>query len=176
VLVALVAGGLIWHEKPSFCNAICHSPMDRYVKGYYSGDAKLLITKHAKSAECLDCHKPTLSQQLSEAAKWITKNYSDPLEKRKLATRAFCLTEGCHVADEVASKTENYGGSEGVNPHASHQGDLDCYHCHSMHGTSTLFCNKCHSMDLPDGWTECTETRRSVAPAFARHDGFFPRE
>ena len=29
-VVAAVAGGgfWVWHEQPSFCNAICHTPMD----------------------------------------------------------------------------------------------------------------------------------------------------
>ena len=39
VLVAAGAGFWVWHEQPSFCNAVCHEPMDAYVEGYY-GDAK----------------------------------------------------------------------------------------------------------------------------------------
>ena len=34
VLLCTVGGLLVWHEQPSFCNAICHSPMDAYVEGY----------------------------------------------------------------------------------------------------------------------------------------------
>ena len=30
VLVLAGAGFWVWHEQPSFCNAICHSPMDRH--------------------------------------------------------------------------------------------------------------------------------------------------
>ena len=28
VIVVAGAGFWVWHEQPSFCNAICHSPMD----------------------------------------------------------------------------------------------------------------------------------------------------
>ena len=38
VLVVAGAGFWVWHEQPSFCNAICHSPMDKYVETYGAGD------------------------------------------------------------------------------------------------------------------------------------------
>ncbi len=34
VLVLAGAGFFVWHQQPSFCNAICHVPMDNYVEGY----------------------------------------------------------------------------------------------------------------------------------------------
>ena len=36
VVVVIVAGiGFgVWHDQPSFCNAICHTPMDGYLKPY----------------------------------------------------------------------------------------------------------------------------------------------
>ena len=36
VIVVAGAGFWVWHEQPSFCNAICHSPMDYYVETYDS--------------------------------------------------------------------------------------------------------------------------------------------
>ncbi|MDU1389817.1 MAG: salivary glue protein Sgs-3, partial [Eggerthella sp.] len=30
VLIAAGAGFWVWHEQPSFCAAICHTPMDEY--------------------------------------------------------------------------------------------------------------------------------------------------
>lgn len=40
VLVCAGGGFYVWHNQPSFCNAICHEPMDYYVDGYYGeGDA-----------------------------------------------------------------------------------------------------------------------------------------
>ena len=36
VVVAVASGGFwVWHEQPSFCNAICHTPMDRLRCGTY---------------------------------------------------------------------------------------------------------------------------------------------
>ena len=32
VVVAAGAGFWVWHEQPSFCNAVCHDPMDVYVE------------------------------------------------------------------------------------------------------------------------------------------------
>lgn len=49
VLVLAGAGFWVWHEQPSFCNAICHSPMDNYVESYSSGDAGMLVTQHAEA-------------------------------------------------------------------------------------------------------------------------------
>ena len=34
VLIAAGAGFWVWHEQPSFCNAICHTPMDEYLETY----------------------------------------------------------------------------------------------------------------------------------------------
>jgi len=34
VLVVAGAGFWVWHEQPSFCNAICHTPMDPYLPTY----------------------------------------------------------------------------------------------------------------------------------------------
>ena len=36
VLVAAGAGFMVWHDQPSFCNAICHTPMDGYLTTYES--------------------------------------------------------------------------------------------------------------------------------------------
>ena len=37
VIVAAGAGFFVWHEQPTFCNAICHTPMDAYVETYVDG-------------------------------------------------------------------------------------------------------------------------------------------
>jgi hypothetical protein len=68
----------------------------------------------------------------------------------RLATKGACLE--CHGSYEaVAAKTVNYHGW--YNPHVSHYGDLECYQCHRVHGTSELFCTRCHlDMKLPKSW------------------------
>lgn len=155
VLVALVAGGLVWHEQPGFCAAICHTPMDMYVDGYNGGDTALLVTVHKTEAqlECLDCHESNLSQQVTEGMSWVSGNYSYPLEQRKLATRDACLGE-CHDAEEIINATADWGGEDGVNPHDSHEGDQACGLCHAVHRTSTFYCNSCHNWEQPEGWVE----------------------
>ncbi|MDR3052885.1 MAG: cytochrome c3 family protein [Coriobacteriales bacterium] len=152
VLVAGGVGGFIWHEQPTFCNALCHQPMDPYVESFYSGDNTLLVTAHADNdTECLACHVPTIAQQFSEATKWATGDFKDPLAMTKTGTREFCLA--CHDVDAIKTTTINYGGSA-RNPHDSHYGDqLECYSCHRVHRTSTLYCSECHKdISGPPGW------------------------
>ena len=88
-VVAAVAGGgfWVWHEQPSFCNAICHTPMDPYLAAFeqepgvqgvdkwgntVENTDSMLAVVHAvpkeeggADANCLSCHKPTMSQQLT---------------------------------------------------------------------------------------------------------------
>ena len=67
VMVAAGVGFWTWHEQPSFCNAICHEPMDNYVEGYFN-DATLMANTHKKRADvtCLECHEAKLSEQVAE--------------------------------------------------------------------------------------------------------------
>ena len=46
-VIAFFTAFLHWHEEPSFCSAICHNNMAKYVDGYYSEDDALLVSKHA---------------------------------------------------------------------------------------------------------------------------------
>lgn len=170
IVVILVLGGVgfsIWHEQPSFCNAICHSPMDNYVEGYNSGDSALLVSKHAQAdIVCLQCHESNLSEQITEGVAWLKGDFYVDEEgfvvnddDETLATREFCLT--CHDDGdsntgedwgEIVLATAEWGGDEGVNPHSSHNGDEKCGDCHNAHGTSVMACNQCHGWDVPDGW------------------------
>ena len=98
VVIAAVAGGLVWHEQPSFCNAICHTPMDGYLATYEAepgqpatdkwgnevADASGMMAalhrqkgeENGESITCLSCHVPTLSEQLSEGMHWVTGSYN----------------------------------------------------------------------------------------------------
>ena len=70
------------------------------------------------------------------------------------ADKKQCATAGCHDWDDVVAATENWGGQVGVNPHRSHQGEaIDCSNCHSVHGQSIMYCNTCHSWEVPEGWS-----------------------
>jgi len=121
LIVVSAVSGFIWHEQPSFCNAICHTPMDPYYATYLcepglAGEDKwersvanassmLAATHRAEGFECLDCHLPTFGEQVSEGIKWITGDYRAPLLERTIkdlvSTRGmpqdeFCLNERCH--------------------------------------------------------------------------------
>lgn len=159
VVAVMAIGFSLWHTQPSFCNAVCHNPMDTYVKGYSSSNNDLLIATHKKAnLKCLDCHEPTLSEQVAEAGKWITADFETPLHS-SVGTREFCLN--CHGDDwdETVATTAEWPGTKTVynktgsyNPHDNHRGDEECTSCHSMHGTSTLYCVSCHNLKVPAGW------------------------
>ena len=54
--------------------------------------------------------------------------------------RETCLK--CHQSYKaVAERTAKLN----PNPHASHDGDVQCTQCHSTHGTPRLYCNGCHN-------------------------------
>ena len=76
VIVVAGAGFWVWHEQPSFCNAICHSPMDYYVETYDDDNPQLGVTAHAKAGEaCLDCHTAELTTQVAEVCAWVSDTY-----------------------------------------------------------------------------------------------------
>ncbi len=165
-VVAVVAGigGMIWHDQPSFCNAICHDPMDTYVESYYSGDSTCLVTAHADSGlTCLQCHEAKIDEQVGEATAWVSGGYTTDEngyivdDSVHIATTDFCLQ--CHNKDDIVAATADYNGNVGYNPHESHNGTLECGDCHSMHGTSTLYCNSCHDLGTPDGWGDVLDER-----------------
>ena len=140
--VALLAGiGMfIWHEQPSFCGAICHAPMDAYLEGYqqednaagvdkYGNDVanthSMLAVSHAsQKLACLDCHLPTIAQQLGEGMMMFSGSYEvvdrvngngTAQHERTLAALQenaghpndsgkgdeFCLRSGCHDYDRA---------------------------------------------------------------------------
>lgn len=161
IVIAAGAGFMMWHEQPSFCNAICHSPMDPYVDNYYSEDSTALAAVHREAdTVCLDCHEPVLSEQISEGMKWLSGDFItnadtgmlviDPEKQAGLVPSVTC--KSCHNMDEAKAATEDFEGNQGANPHDSHVGELECSSCHSSHGASTLYCGNCHSFTLPEGW------------------------
>lgn len=157
-LVVAGAGFLVWHESPSFCNAICHEPMDPYVEGYYQDEALMAHVHQVADTTCLDCHEPKIDEQITEGLAWVRGDYSVG-EDGMLTTvgvrsdAQMCATPDCHDFEGVVAATQDWGGEEGVNPHESHQGyQLDCSSCHSAHGQSMMYCNTCHDYQVPEGW------------------------
>ncbi len=160
VFVAAGVGVFIWHEQPSFCSAICHSPMDSYVDNYYGDNTTLSVVAHrVGDVACLECHESDIPTQITEATAWLSGDFTDPLALRRFGTVDFCGR--CHDDsnadngldwEEIVASTANYQNS-GRNPHESHLGRVDCYTCHSVHRESKLYCTQCHdNMSQPEAW------------------------
>ena len=164
VLVAAGVGFSVWREQPSFCNAICHDPMDNYVEGYYENESIGAYAHQAEGVTCLQCHEATIDAQVHEGLAWISQDFEtdeNGVITKQLVTadKKMCVTSGCHNWDDVVSATENWGGEAGVNPHKSHQGEaLDCSYCHGIHTDSVMYCNACHDYKIPDGWKAPAKT------------------
>lgn len=196
VLVVLGAGFWVWHEQPSFCNAICHTPMDPYYDTYASGEVDrngnavanpvgMLAYAHANYSKdgtevshgsgmtCMSCHIPTIGEQVSEAAAWISGNYVYPLEEKTLddlvAARGlsdsteFCMNDACHsdLRDKTAFVQATAALSEGRNPHSMPHGTVACTDCHNAHTVSVNACSQCHNdSPLPEGWLSTQDYKK----------------
>lgn len=151
VIVAIAGAGMwVWHEQPSFCSTVCHDTMGTFYEGWESGD--LLAAQHGREGTaCLDCHEPTIDQQVNEFVKQVTGDYKTPLKFRDIGTTEFC-TGSCHSQEDIIAATADYDGGT-YNPHEFHGGQLDCYNCHRVHEQSKLHCSSCHdAMTVPEGW------------------------
>ena len=165
IIVAAGAGFWVWHEQPSFCNAVCHSPMDKYVESFAEGDSGKLVTQHAQAGDsCLDCHEAEFTTQVSEVMAWVSDGY--PMGEdgmlatgKEFATEEFCARPECHNMTDVVNATWGFEGNDvKYNPHSSHQDNqLECGDCHKVHETSQLYCAKCHQLNLPEGWEAASE-------------------
>lgn len=150
-LVVLGVGGtagiLKASDNPAFCT-LCHN-----MQPYYASwqNSNLLANKHADAGvNCHACHETSISAKAEEGVKYITGDFKTPMDKREFPNE-FCLK--CHTDFESIKAKTNF---EEGNPHDSHNGQLDCSKCHSMHQQSTLLCTQCHGFewfkDLPSYW------------------------
>ena len=203
IVGVLLVGGVgmwIWHEQPSFCNAICHTPMDSYWDTYnqdlgVAGKDKwgndvtntagmMAVTHKAEGLACMDCHVPTLAEQVNEGLEWISGNYTlvaNPtyggvlpettlkklVEARGSTADEFCMTKGCHEVTrgaELIALTADLSTSR--NPHGMPHGDLQCSDCHKAHRASVNQCSSCHNdAPIPDGWLTTIQAKKLPATA-----------
>lgn len=182
VLVVAGMGFWVWHEQPSFCGAICHTPMDPYVQTYdqplgaagvdkwgnqVEDTSSMLAVAHKASGKtCLDCHVPTLGEQMAEGATWVTGGYGVPLAEaglegltaaRGLEPDEFCMNDACHslTRDDLANATADLAR----NPHLAYHGDISCGQCHKAHRASVNYCSQCHAdAETPAGWLTAKES------------------
>ena len=156
VFVLAGSGFFVWHEQPSFCNAICHEPMDDYVESYYGNDPNLMVSAHAQeNITCLECHEAKLSDQVGMALSWVEGGYAMPLDDIHY-DESFCLNENCHnmTRDELRAVFEE----QVRNPHDSPHGEVACENCHYSHTQSVSFCSQCHDdAVIPKGWLSAQE-------------------
>ena len=154
-MVAIVGGVALWdyHEEPEFCAAFCHI-MDPYLASWEESDFQ--VYAHAEvDLACLDCHEPTIQEQVKEAAVFVMGQFEDPLRTRRFPDE-FCLQ--CHEhgsLDEIIERTKDYAIlNENHNPHDPHPDkdesivkQFECWNCHTMHKRSagTEYCfSSCH--------------------------------
>jgi len=146
----VIAGGAgsfaLWeyHEEPQFC-ATCHI-MQPYLDSWQGSD--LGAGAHAEyDVECLDCHVPTLQQQVNEFVVYVQGDYDVPLRELKYPKEE-CLQ--CHEHgsyEEIIEMTAHFEDEVGANPHDSHYGEMECRLCHKMHKESEDYCAQCHAYD-----------------------------
>jgi formate-dependent nitrite reductase cytochrome c552 subunit len=154
LIAAASVGAWEYHETPQFCGNTCHI-MQPYVDTW-EGD-HLLAARHAEAGvECLDCHMPTMEDQISQIEMYVEGSYEQPLETRKFEND-WCFR--CHEHDSyeaIAEKTEYLVDEVNRNPHNSpHYNNLECYTCHNMHQQGEIYCSTCHN--FPAQGTEWKE-------------------
>ncbi|WP_449315054.1 cytochrome c-type protein Cgr1 [Rubneribacter sp.] len=190
VLIAAGAGFWVWHEQPSFCNAICHTPMDPYNATYdqeagttgidkwgneVANTNSMLCVSHkvptdqgGAGATCMGCHVPTLSEQMSEGMNWVTGNYIYPLEERsdEDLTEARGLEGDQFCLNEGCHNLTRDDLVEATsdmefNPHVAQHGEIACTDCHKAHRASVMYCTQCHSeAEVPEGWLTVAEEKK----------------
>jgi len=156
LLGVVVLGGVgaagLWeyHEQPQFC-ATCHI-MDPYLQSWQGSDYGAYA--HAVAdVTCLECHVPTLQQQMDELVVYVQGDFTVPLEERDFGDE-FCFD--CHETTEHTSHEEviQLTADLDLNPHDSHLGQMKCATCHKMHAPSEDYCAQCHGpVATGPGWT-----------------------
>lgn len=119
VVIVAGAGFWVWHEQPSFCNAICHTPMDAYLPTYecemnepgidkwgneVSTSNAMLAPVHRVENEntCMSCHVPVLSEQVSEVVSWVSGNYDVVTTQTGMKVIPECNLEDLTAARGIA--------------------------------------------------------------------------
>ncbi len=171
VLVVAGTGMLVWHNSPSFCSTVCHTPMSKYVSDFetdsISGSSTaMLAAYHGADANmnCLGCHEATIDEQIAEGMSWMSGNYNFDSATQQLQSRSdefttagFCLKSGCHGNVNTTDDLTVATADRAFNPHDwSQHGVIACGSCHKAHETSEFYCTQCHLestySSVPDGW------------------------
>ena len=181
IIVVAGIGMFVWHNDPSFCGTLCHTPMGEYGETFaaeanapatdkwgnaVSNSNAMLAVSHREEADaaCLTCHVPSLGQQVGEAIATITGDYYYPLSEVSLKDLMansghdsnskgdeFCLNESCHNITRADLTAKTANLVR--NPHAWEHSEQACSDCHKSHRASVMACTACHAdAVVPDGW------------------------
>lgn len=132
---------IVW--SPDLDCAGCHV-MQSYVDSLQN--SSLMVSAHAqKGFVCLSCHEQELLAEVHEDLDPSTTSIEE-----RMFPQEFCL--GCHGSyTDLITLTEDSEAltsivNVAVNPHDSHEGEVDCYYCHKMHETvkPVDYCFGCH--------------------------------
>lgn len=184
IVVVAGAGMWAWHGQPSFCGAICHTPMAAYGDTYFQEEgvsgfdkwgnevedtsSMLAVSHRMVGKDCLSCHVPTLDEQVGEGMSWVAGDYEYPLyersasdltEARGVSDDEFCMNDSCHrySREELAEKTD----ANRINPHSTQHGEVACTDCHKAHRASVVTCSQCHDeVEIPEGWLTYDESEQ----------------
>lgn len=149
VLVALGVGGWTYHGQPRFCSDLCHI-MSPYLESWNGSDYGAGVHA-AEGVTCLDCHEPTIAEQMNELLVFVKGDYTVPLEQLEVSDE-FCYD--CHLMDEHGDKDQVVERTAELerNPHESHLlGEFSCSDCHHMHKPSEDQCTECHDAIAAEG-------------------------
>lgn len=206
VVVLVIAGVGVWnwHSTPGFCGTVCHKSMNAYTQTYnqeagaqgtdkYGNEvsntnAMLVVSHQSQGLRCLDCHVPSISQQLGEVKETMTGNYYvvqradgngvalEEVDSNALIENAggtpntgdtFCLRDGCHdfltMQDDPRAALTDLTSSMDFNPHRWTHGNIQCTDCHKSHRASVFYCTRCHNDaydSIPDGWVSYDESQQ----------------
>lgn len=214
VLVICGIGAWNWHNTPGFCGTVCHYSMNSYVETYdqqanaqgvdkygnaVSNTNAMLAVSHQSDEDgnlaCLNCHVPSVSQQMGEVQETLTGDYyvakrSDgsgdaalkEVDSNALIANAggienngdaFCLRSGCHVTEsgEVYTRDTLTELTKDMkfNPHRWTHGNFQCTDCHKSHRASVFYCTRCHADaydSMPEGWVSWDESEQITQAAY----------
>ncbi|MBN1318309.1 MAG: ammonia-forming cytochrome c nitrite reductase subunit c552 [Anaerolineales bacterium] len=158
-LVASTGVGWKYHETPRFCADMCHV-MEPYLDSWRGSD--FTASAHAaQGVACLDCHEPSIQEQVTELITFWKGDYTTPLEELQVS-EAFCYD--CHLLDEHESRDQVIQRTAELerNPHDSHLiEEMNCTACHKIHKASQDQCAVCHDA-IATGAEWTTEVTRTA--------------
>ena len=113
------------------------------------------MNAHAQQGvSCLDCHEPTIKEQVQEVIVQVGGKAEVPLTMRTFPNE-FCFR--CHehgTIEQIIERTQDYViAGEVINPHDAHAGiddsgagAFECSNCHKAHRRSPTvqYCYGCH--------------------------------